>query len=323
MSSVLAINIGGTTTKWARFDVTPSGRVEGRRLSTPRTREGFRSLLIDIAGEFESAPARVSIGFPGPVEADGRLSNACTWMPGQDMSDFDLRSEVRRVWRRADTWVINDVSAYGRFLLHEGYRDFCVLNVGSGVGAKVYADGRELLGPGSRGGELGHVVDFMVPKALPCDCGGLQHIGGMSSGRGVLRYARLVATRDPARYAGSQLARLVPDPAALTEAHVVAYAGDPFVSAVLEDAMRPLARAATLIHLAIGCESFVLVGGFAEALGARLSDLLAQLSAAMGWDNGFDWHGAYRVLQDEVSASLIGLYWQGEQDGTRAGRLAG
>ena len=309
------MNIGGTTIKWAHFDAEPEGSVHARSRPTPGTREGFRILLDDLAGDGAAPPERVCIGFPGPVDAAGRLSQACTWMPGQDMSDFDLREEVRRVWPHARTLVINDVSAYGRYLLHEGHRDFCVLNIGSGIGSKLYAGGRELLGPCHRGGEIGHFVDPTVPQALRCDCGGLQHIGAISSGRGVARYARLLAEREPARYAESRLAQAVPDARTLTEDHLVAHAQDPFVRRLLGDAMTPLARAAALIHLAAGCACFVLVGGFAEALGALLPELMAERSAAMCWANGLDWQRAYLVLHDEVSASLIGLYRQGAKDG--------
>lgn len=311
MRKTLAINIGGTTIKWAHFDGHPAGRVAARSRPAPRTREGFRCLLDDLAADGAPDVELVSIGFPGPVDPAGRLCQACTWMPGQDLSDFDLGAEVWRVWPGARTSVINDVSAYGSFLLHEGQRDFCVINIGSGIGSKLYMDGRELLGPGHRGGEIGHFADPSMPAALRCDCGGLQHVGAIASGRGVARFARLVAEREPARYAASPLGRAAPDASKLNEDLIVAHAQDPFVHDLLGQAMAPLARAAAVIHLACGCEVFVLVGGFAEALGGVLPQLLAERSAAACWQNGFDWHRAYRVLHDEVSASLIGLYWQG------------
>jgi C7-cyclitol 7-kinase len=311
MHSVLAINIGGTRIKWAHFDAEPAAQVAAHSRRTPATRQGFRGLLDDLACENSASPDCVSIGFPGPVGLDGRLSLACTWLPEQGLHDFDLKAEVQRVWPRARTSVINDVSAYGRYLLHQGERDFCVLNIGSGIGSKLYADGRELLGPGQRGGEIGHLVDPGIPAALRCDCGGWQHIGAISSGRGVARYARLMAAREPARYARSTLARDVPDARLLHEADLVAHVHDPLVRQWLSEAMTPLARAAALIHLASGCERFFLVGGFAEALAHVLPALLAEGSAQHCWRNGLDWSSAYRVVHGEVSASLIGLYRQG------------
>lgn len=313
MHSTLAINIGGSTVKWAWFTAAPTAPVSAQTMPTPMMRGGFHDFLADMACPGMRQPDRVCIGFPGPVDAHGRVSSACTWAPGENLGDFDIAAEVGRVWPQARTSVINDVSAYGCFLLRERYQDFCVLNIGSGIGSKLYAGGRQLLGPGSRGGEIGHWVDATVPAELRCDCGGAQHIGGMSSGRGVLRYVQLQAQLHPEQYARSRLSLAAPQPAQLTAFDIVATVQDPFTRSLVAQALAPLARAAALIHLASGCECFVLVGGFAEALGQLLPAVLAESSAAHCWANGFDWQGAYSVLPNEVSASLIGLYWHEAQ----------
>jgi predicted NBD/HSP70 family sugar kinase len=314
---MLAINIGGTTTKWAIVESHTLTDFTITETSSARNFAAFRDLLLHIAGRTPAHLNRVAIGFPGPISSTGKLSTACTLMPGQNLLDLNLCDEVNAVWPGAHVNIINDVSAYGHFLLQEGYTDFCVINIGSGIGSKVYMHGIEMLGPNGRGGEIGHWSDLSVPSDLKCDCGGNRHVGAISSGRGVLQYARLRAALDPVRYIKSHMSLLAPQHDILNEFQFVdaVYAEDPFALEILSDAMIPLARAAALIHLAVGCERFFLVGGFAAALDGLLEQEMANLSAKMSWSNGFDWLSAYHVLKQEVRASLQGLYHYGSDNG--------
>ncbi len=268
-------------------------------------------MLRHIKQDFGTTPDAVAMGFPGPVGADCALTQACTLWPDEDLRDFDVMQEIRTVFPRTDIHVINDVSAYGSFLLERGETDFCVLNIGSGVGSKTYANGIEINGPTARGGEIGHWRDPGVPAELRCDCGETGHIGAISSGRGVQRFAAWRARRDAEGFAHSALGRIAGAPADITT-HALVTAirgGDAFARDILYDAMAPLGRAAALLHVAIGCERFYLVGGFAEALMSDLPPALAASAAVHCWQQHFDWTSAFRVIEDEVRTSLLGLQY--------------
>jgi C7-cyclitol 7-kinase len=318
MTTTLAINIGGTTTKWALVPHETPDQFHVMACESHATLEKFRAFLTRLALGHATTPDRVTIGFPGPVNSSGQVSVACTWMPGQDLGNFDLKAETQRIWPNAQISVINDVSAYGQFLLQKGHRDFCVLNIGSGIGSKLYISGLEVVGPSYRGGEIGHWADPAVSAELVCDCGGARHVGAISSGRGALRFARLCLERNRQLHPQSQLYAVGNQPEALSSGQFISAAKnlDPFAIEILSEAMAPLARAAALIHLASGCERFMLVGGFAAALGSMLPALLARHSAAACWRNGFDWQSAYTLLLDEVRASLMGLHYHGVRCGS-------
>jgi glucokinase len=306
----LAINIGGTTVKWAVIDDDTQTITGLRQLAAPATPARLGAMLRSMKDELPCQPRRVAIGFPGPISPLGELTSAVTLWPDADLTDFSLPKVVHAVWPSTRVHVINDVSAYGQYLLREGWQDFCVLNIGSGVGAKLYVNGRETTGVNGRGGEIGHWVDAALGADCLCDCGGRGHIGAMSSGRGALRLAQRLSDRDPARWRASMLGRGVDVPATISSEALVAAAlsEDEFATQIIADAMRPMGRVAALIHLVIGCERFPLVGGFAEALGPLLPRVLAAHAASHTWSNGFDWSSAFPVLHDEVRLSLLGLH---------------
>ena len=306
MYDVLAINLGGTSIKWgcpARGADFPIAT-----MPSPQDPAQLTAVLKRIRSDIARPASAVALGFPGPIGAGTMLSQAPTLWPGVDLRRFDLLATLRSVFPDAGLHVINDVSAYGAFLLARGLRDFCVLNIGSGIGSKIYVEGAEVNGPRGRGGEIGHWRDAGAPADLRCDCGGTGHVGAVSSGRGVQRFAALRASQAPERFRASLLGGRRPIDLTAEEVAAAVRAGDGFALDILAEAMLPLARAAALLHVALGCERYVLVGGFAEAVGDALPRLLAQGAAAHCWDSGHDWGQAFEVLRDEVRTSLLGLH---------------
>src|SRR5207253_5772742 len=109
------------------------------------------------------------------------------------------------LWPGRPVLAVNDLTAAGARYVDLGHRDFGVLTLGSGVGGKLFVDGRPLLGSAGYGGEIGH---WRVPGAPPiaCDCGGIGHLSALASGRGIVRLARWRADRDPDGFEASGLA---------------------------------------------------------------------------------------------------------------------
>jgi glucokinase len=251
------------------------------------------------------AVRHVVIAAPGPVTA-GRVDRLPTLFPGRN-GGVDLVLIGRRLWPGAAIWACNDLTAAGYGFIAQGYRDFCVLTCGSGIGAKLFLDGRPLLGGRGMGGEIGH---WQVPGAPPlrCDCGGIGHLGTIGSGRGAVRLAHHYAAQNPRGFAGSSLASAV-DAAAQVDSQLLVAGfrgGDAWTVGVIDAAAAAIGSALALVHLATGIERFFVTGGFACALGHEFGQRIGHHAAAMAWDSGTDWSCAVEVMPPDTECGLLG-----------------
>jgi glucokinase len=124
------------------------------------------------------------------------------------------------------------------------------------------------------------------PDAVGCDCGGRGHLGAIASGRGIVVRARARAEADPQAYARSALAtafRLTPAELSAESIAAAHARGDAWATACVEDAAGALGAALAAVHLAIGTERFVLIGGLALGLGPRFCEAVASAIAARCW----------------------------------------
>ena len=183
------------------------------------------------------------------------------------------------------------------------------MTVSSGIGHKVFAHGRPVVGPHGRGGEIGHLrIDFS-PDAPTCDCGHRGHLGALASGRASRYQMMLLAEEDPRGFRESLLAaRYGADPVGIHNEHLVAafHLRDAWTERLIERMAEPLGFALAAIHLTVGVERFVLIGGFALALGPHYRSLLAAAAARHGWDLGLEWNHAVELGQPDDNAGLIG-----------------
>ncbi|MBT6145008.1 MAG: ROK family protein, partial [Gemmatimonadetes bacterium] len=236
----------------------------------------------------------------------------------------DLLSALSELWPSTPVLMLNDVAAAGYRYIRSAQEDFCIITVGSGIGNKVFLGGHPVTGPAGRGGEIGHIRVDHSPDALPCDCGGHGHLGGIASGRGALLVAQRLAMAEPQRFSRSMPAQQgCADPADLhNEALVQAFlAGDPWTEDLIRQVARPLGQMLASLHLAIGLERFVIFGGFALALGEGYRQELVQAAAASGWDVGQDWNRMVELGVPDGQSGMIGagryaaLFAQHEADG--------
>jgi glucokinase len=82
--------------------------------------------------------------------------------------------------------------------------------------------------------------------------------------------------------------------------------GDEMASNIVAVAAQPLAFAIAGIHQAIGTERFLIIGGFAKALGERYRNLLASLVAEMAWNLGQDWNSMIRLGEVDNEEGVSG-----------------
>jgi glucokinase len=216
---------------------------------------------------------------------------------------------MNTLWPSASVVVLNDVSAAGYWYLRDPQESFCVVTVSSGIGNKIFLDGRPIVGRRGQGGEIGHLrVDF-TDEAAKCDCGGRGHLGSIASGRGTLSRARTLATRNAMDFSGSLAASLCRgDAESLTNEMIVEAfrQGDEWSGNLVQATSRPLGWALAAIHHALGVERFVIIGGFALALGEGYRKQLACAASESGWHLGQDWDSMVELGKLGDRASLLG-----------------
>lgn len=266
--------------------------------------------LVDLGAEAaESArPDSVCIAFPGPLDPEGNTLAAPTLLGVNQAYAFPISTIAAGLWPSSRVHVLNDLTAAG-YRYAEELRDFCVLTVGSGIGHKVFLNGAPQVGRAGRGGEIGHLRIDMADDALLCDCGGKGHLGALASGRGTLQLARRRASFDTAAFGKSVAGDLTRgDPERLDNV-ILAQAfrvGDGWIRAVVREAAARLGQGLAAIHLTLGIETFIVTGGFANALGEDYRHLLVEGSEAAGWDLGQDWDRMIRFGAPEDDDVLVG-----------------
>lgn len=306
---ILVLEVGGTNLRGGWFDPHRAELHGIVRRAMPRRPDGSAVSVDDTLAAIEAVarevsaglpPAAVSVAYPGPVDHRG-VALATPTVTGS-VEPLDVGGHLRRWFPGTTVTVVNDLTAAGhRIVADGGPPDFCVLTVGSGIGHKVFVGGTPLVGPGARGGELGHLRVDPAPDALPCDCGERGHLGGIASGRGALALVRRAAAADPD---GPPTLRAdVVDNRAIVDAHQQA---DPWLDAVLAPAIDHLATALAAVHLAVGTEHFVLVGGFARAMGERYRARLAAAASESCWSLGQDWDAMIRLGAPDDDHGLLG-----------------
>lgn len=313
MSGILVFEVGGSNMRAGVFDPRAGCLTETVRRPTPNYHtlpdfpaEAIMSAVLDAMAELGrrliASPTHVAVGYPGPVAPDGRAHSSPTILgPGRDRP-YDIGIGLRARFPGSDVLVMNDLTAAGwRYAAQ--LPDFCLVNLGSGVGNKIFVDGRPVVGPAGRGGELGHYVVDASPHALPCECGGQGHLAGIASGRGTLNHCRRAAADDAAGFAASALASTRFETADI--AHAFRH-GDAWTLARVRETLAPLARALAGIHVVAGIERFILIGGWALGLGPGLRDHLAELAAVSCWSLGQDWSAMLEMGHAGDDDGLIG-----------------
>jgi C7-cyclitol 7-kinase len=315
-------DVGGTTTRMGLYDPASGALSQLTATATPNfldhphlDQAQLQAQLLDTMAALardacgSRAIARVAVAFAGPISADGEVMAAPTiW--GDNIGPVAFAAGLRGVWPGADVALLNDVTAAGYRHVQTGRESFCIITVSSGIGNKVFIDGRPVTGPAGRGGEIGHLRVDHAPSAAPCDCGGIGHLGSMASGRGTLAHARRVALGEPDGFLRSQAGALTGGQAERLDTRQIAAAfasGDDWTRRVVRDTASHLARALASLHVAIGLEKFVIYGGFASALGEQYRGLLVELAGEACWDTGQDWNAMIVLDADSQYAGLAGL----------------
>jgi glucokinase len=318
---VLAVEIGGTTT---RIGYLRPGHGEARieRMPTPnylthpgKDAPGILSLLAaQIAQSARGMGAAnadvVVVAWPGPV-IDGMALRSPTILGPHLDRRHDVGAQMRAQFPAARVHVLNDLTCAGYHFVSRGFLDFCIVTVGSGIGNKVFLGGEPQIGTHGYGGEIGHLRMGAGPGAPPR----ARHVelGAIASGRGTLWLARGWEA-SPGADTEHESVTL-----AESEAFVAAFrAGDARAAGIVEAGAQSLALALGTLHLGIGLMHFIIVGGFAKALGEGYREMLVRLCRDLTWDVGQDWDRMILLGTPGCDEGLSGALHFGSQDITAA-----
>ncbi|GAA3659570.1 hypothetical protein GCM10022224_023730 [Nonomuraea antimicrobica] len=292
-------DLGGTTLRIGRIAEGAGSAESVRRVATEgldRYRELPAQTLQDMVVEqltrelkaYLASPegARVSavgVSFAGPMTKDGTvLAGPTLW--GRDAAPLPITDILTRRLS-VPVVVANDITAATWRYASAAADPFCLITVSSGIGHKVFRNGEVLISDSGHGGEIGHWRVDPGEDAVPCECGGQGHLGGMASGRGVLRAVGRAAVADPEGFGRSALAGPAGGrPAGITNEHLARAirADDTFATRVLRTCLVPLALAVNCIFTAIGVRRYLFIGGFAMAIGPRFVTLLGDELTKLG-----------------------------------------
>jgi predicted NBD/HSP70 family sugar kinase len=310
---VLAFDLGGTTIRAGIYDPGADVIIREARTDTRSTvtlPDADADTLLRFLGEDimdlvariwpdEPEPVRVAIGLPGPLGPYGEVLSLPTVLGCASTTRIRVPDLIRLSRTDARIVVLNDVTAAGYAVMREPRESFCIVTVSSGIGMKLFTEGKPVVGPQGRGGEIGHTVVAAGNDVNRCDCGGSGHLGSMASGRGVLASARRRIREGSLRDVDAER---------LNERHIVGafHDGAPWATDLIGESARYLGHVLACLHTAVGVERFVIVGGFAVALGEPYRELLATAAADNCWDLGQAWHEMFELVDLHDRAGMLG-----------------
>jgi glucokinase len=315
----VVFDIGGTSFRAASYLAAERRICNAIRIPTPNrwvsTNATVTNIWRELCSMMETAarevlngsePDVVAVAFPGPIDREGNLLAAPTVWGAMDARSFPLRQRLSALWPRAVVFALNDMTAAGYRYVTPQLQDFCLVTVSSGIGNKVFLGGAPVTGPGGRGGEIGHLLVDRSRDA-PCDCGLRGHLGAVASGRGILATALDFAQQHPDQFSRSELSTDGGKPSFDTFALAAACrAGDSWAWSAVDGGVACLGHALAAIHTAIGIERFIIIGGFAFALGDEYRRRLVSATRANCWDLGQEWNEMVTFGIDDDDAGLLG-----------------
>lgn len=201
---VIGIDIGGTSTHLALVDRV--GNISSRHaLAT----QGYTSwhdfakaiceIVSQLAGSLsvDERVVAIGLGAPNASRYRGSIVSAANLPWKEECFLARLVAESTGI----PSVIDNDanVATIGEMLfgVAKGFRDFCFITLGTGIGAGIVANGQLLYGRDGKAGEVGHII--VEPKGRLCGCGRYGCLESYCSARGVVKTACELLASTPTR----------------------------------------------------------------------------------------------------------------------------
>jgi glucokinase len=185
--TVLVADVGGTRMKWATAGT--SGELLEQSVE-PTPSGGATAVLEAVLARVRVAGGPLALALPGLVDAERGV-----WRRSANLGARDVLVREWFVAHGVEVPVLaNDVSAAAAGEAAGG--SLALLQLGTGVGARIVVAGRPLDGVGGMAGEVGHLV--VDPSGPECGCGMRGCVEAIAGWRAVrLQLARFGADDDP------------------------------------------------------------------------------------------------------------------------------
>lgn len=169
MPNILAIDLGGTKTAMATYDIASFAGGE-RKVFPTHADQAFSHVQTDLLTQIDEMRTKdtvaIGIGVPGLVD---RITGKIITMPNIPQSEGQDLAQVMRQHTGLPVTIENDVHCFalGEAIFGAGKGESVVIGttLGTGVGGGVVIDGSLLRGSHGFAGELGHML--LVPGKPP------------------------------------------------------------------------------------------------------------------------------------------------------------
>ncbi|MBI5683118.1 MAG: ROK family protein [Deltaproteobacteria bacterium] len=193
MQYVIGIDIGGTNLKMGA--VAPDGKILlSVKKKPPHDKRGvIKNIIRFIEGARGSLKndtmIAVGIGAAGTILHDSGIISQSPNLP--ELNGMNLKDELAKEIT-SPIFIDNDANTFaigeGWLGSARGYKNYCCLTLGTGVGGGIVLNGKILRGSDGTAGEVGHIV--VEPKGLPCGCGSRGCLEVYASATGLVRSAK-------------------------------------------------------------------------------------------------------------------------------------
>jgi glucokinase len=265
---VLAVDLGGTAMKGAVVAEDGATLAE-TTLATPA--DGILGALVGMLAELKRTAGSeghdvvgAGVATPGMLDEQRGIVHYASNLGWRDVPLLDiLRSELD-----LPVAVGHDVRAAGLAERStgaaQGYGDFALVPIGTGVAAALVSSGGAVTGATGAAGEFGHIP--VIPGGEPCTCGQRGCLEVYMSGAGVARRYR-AAGGEP-----------------ISTRRIVDRLGrDPIADRVWSEALDVLAQGLDILTLLLDPGLIVLGGGVSHAGDALFRPLADRMAAGLAW----------------------------------------
>jgi glucokinase len=314
MSSILAVDFGGTNIRVARFEEPspppisqlkkPTLAQEGPDAVLQRLKDAIAELMPE-----GHADTRIGIAAPGPLNPEKGVIHSAPNLPG--WVDIPLRQIISDAFS-CPVSLGNDanLAALGewRHGAGVGTRHMIYLTISTGIGGGIISHDRLLTGSQGLAAELGHMT--VIPDGALCGCGIHGHIEAVAAGPAIARSAiRRLETGE-----ASALLQPYRDGESITTVQIAQAAadGDKLALEVLAEASQLIGHHLANLAHAFNPELFVLGGGV-SSIGDLFFEPLRESLAMHVMDPAY--MDGLRVVPAALGddAGLIGAMVQADQ----------
>ncbi|GAB4524466.1 MAG: ROK family protein [Anaerolineales bacterium] len=271
METYLALDIGGTSMRAARFAAGEYTPQETRKVPTHeprRTPQEIMYALIESLWPANDTVRVIAAALPGPVDWQTQTLLTAPNIPQwQHLPLSHLLTERFGVPAAIDNDA--NLAALGewRFGAGQGHHHMLYLTVSTGIGGGVILEDRLLHGAHGLAGELGHLT--IQPNGPKCSCGQPGHLEAVASGTAIAHKVRTALEN------GAPSSLSLNPPPSTKEIAQAALAGDPLAQEVLAEAGYNIG-VALADYLHIFNPTCLVIGGGVSQSGALLLTPLRQ-----------------------------------------------